>query len=712
MPAARLERLRELVQVHVDALPDRAVTPQAEVSTGSDSDGGVPLDPQLQPNDNHFTPLGTDHDSNTAPPSNADLSDQWAAWLDNIESSNTTNLETKQQPTAAPTASSAPVTGLQQGHLTAPDQLFTPIQALARYPYKFCDKTHMQDIASIFFDAGKFWEREWSLYYVWDIELAKPLILVGEAQVQELLTEINIHLGLDLRITDQQREEGLLVSFPDHPRCLPRYLGPSHSREEYNNMVNNAPSESFRAAGEKPAPDLQPPTLEEFKQLMEDLWELQKAKTKAGKVKKHQERLVKQKTMVDQFKRTQRYLGLRPAVVEGTSTTTPPLAIDPSSPAPYECDRSVVFVCVDVESYERAHHKITEVGVATLDTRDLIGVAPGVDGEVWRKQIRARHFRINEHKHLRNGTFVSDHADGFLFGESTFVPLAQAAQHVAACFHAPFGAHHSNNAGRAAPTLLDIDITEKRNIIFLGHDTLSDVRYLQQLGYDPLKVENIVEALDTASMYKVWRREQQSTSLGRILNDFDIVGWRLHNAGNDAAYTVQAMLGICVREATIRGSNELIDMREDQKATREATALEEVQQRIKDDADGWSDQEADGDGGAPVPLATSAQSKSAPGQTKLRLVPQYDNGLYDHSQNHRGGQGRGGGRGHYSKEYQQWGAQRVQRGPDQPHDRVVVRGWDSQGAMTHDAAQAENQGGLQNSDAQATNLGSQAHFYW
>jgi uncharacterized membrane protein YgcG len=379
-------------------------------------------------------------------------------------------------------------------------------------------------------------------------------------------------------------------------------------------MAENAPNERFRAAGEASHPPLEPHTLEDFKQLMENLTEAQKAKNKANKQKKQQERLGKNKSMQDQLKRAGRYLGLRSSVQDPLSPTKSP-AVDPSMPAPFPFDQSVVFVCVDVESYERAHNKITEVGVATLDTRDLVGVAPGVNGEAWRAKIRAHHFRINEYRHLVNSDFVTGHPDGFYFGQSTFIPLKEAADHVAACFHAPFGALDGEYPSHYDPN-------EKRNIIFLGHDTLGDVRYLQQLGYDPIKVENILEAMDTATMYRVWQREQQPTSLGKILLYFNIDGWKLHNAGNDAVYTVQAMLAICVQEATLRGSRELEDLREQEKAARLQAALDEAEQKAKDDAEGWSDHEVAGDGGAPVPLASVIVPK--PAQPKVKPIPQYD----------------------------------------------------------------------------------------
>jgi len=154
-------------------------------------------------------------------------------------------------------------------------------------------------------------------YYVWDTDKEKPLILVSEAQFQYFLNEVNATLKLDLKITDQQREDNLVCGFFDHPRCRPRYLGRSYSREEYNKMVENTPDPDFHAPGEPIPPPLPTRTLEDFRQLMEELWELQKGKSKAQKRKKQQERIVKQQSMTDSFKRAQRYLGLRPTLQNG-----------------------------------------------------------------------------------------------------------------------------------------------------------------------------------------------------------------------------------------------------------------------------------------------------------------------------------------------------------------------------------------------------------
>jgi hypothetical protein len=82
--------------------------------------------------------------------------------IEGVESSY--NMGTK-KPSADRLVGSAALTtaGLSRGDLAAARDHFTPVLALAKYPYKFCNKSHSQDIASAFFDAGKFWNRTWDL---------------------------------------------------------------------------------------------------------------------------------------------------------------------------------------------------------------------------------------------------------------------------------------------------------------------------------------------------------------------------------------------------------------------------------------------------------------------------------------------------------------------------------------------------------------------
>lgn len=155
-------------------------------------------------------------------------------------------------------------------------------------------------------------------YYLWDIDESKPLIVVSQNQVERLLTEINSRFNLKLTITDSQREEGFVNRFPYHPRCRPRYLGRSQTKEEYERMTSDVPGVLARTLGELDPPSLDARLIEDFKVMIADAWQMTKNKSKASKEKKRVDRMQKLKLMTDELKRAQRYLGLRPTATEGT----------------------------------------------------------------------------------------------------------------------------------------------------------------------------------------------------------------------------------------------------------------------------------------------------------------------------------------------------------------------------------------------------------
>jgi hypothetical protein len=175
---------------------------------------------------------------------------------------------------------------------------------------------------------------------------------------------------------------------------------------------------------------------------MELIIQLQKNKKTATAEKRKKDRIERQKTWCHSLKRIQRYLGLREvrqvdeeaiqaslelsgwadkadfdaAVKEAFSKLGPSASFDAEKLAPYTTENDVVFVCVDIEAYERNSRQITEIGIATLDTRDIQSLTPGKQGEEWMKKIRARHFRVKEHANLHNTEFVAGCADKFDFG--------------------------------------------------------------------------------------------------------------------------------------------------------------------------------------------------------------------------------------------------------------------------------------------------------
>lgn len=348
-----------------------------------------------------------------------------------------------------------------------------------------------------------------------------------------------------------------------------------------------------------------------FRKKMEAAVDATRKKNKASKAKKRETQIKKQQDWCRSLKRLQCYLGLLPRYNRGDSIAaqeedernygldcgTVTKSLDVNEPVAFLFDREPIFISVDVESNERSHNQITEIGVSTLDTRDLVAIPPGEGGMNWLAKIRSRHFRISEYSHVVNRDFVSGCPDKFEFGESEWVCLKEAAKMIDSCFQPPYSANadtlmlnvtrernsnmdstDSDDGGGVLldPVLADFNnfqqnqgglVKEPRNIILLGHDTQADVAYLRSLGcttfgaqtpnteatYGELGSEHgqsagirFLEALDTATLFRAFKREPHNRSLGHILVEFGLTGWHLHNAGNDAYYTMQCMIGLAL----------------------------------------------------------------------------------------------------------------------------------------------------------------------
>lgn len=162
---------------------------------------------------------------------------------------------------------------------------------------------------------------------------------------------------------------------------------------------------------------------------------------------------------VKQLQQVQQYFGLRPQVTEPhaidlTNRTweeqeylrkaqlrTCGIVLEPINlmqRVVYPFENSVVFVCIDAESYEGNHRLITEIGISILDTLDLKHIPPGNGGENWIKYIRSRHIRIKGREHLVNRDFCQANPDAFDFGVSEFIEPRNSANLVDSCFRWPF----------------------------------------------------------------------------------------------------------------------------------------------------------------------------------------------------------------------------------------------------------------------------------
>ena len=385
----------------------------------------------------------------------------------------------------------------------------------------------------------------------------KPLLLIPSREVDALFKEIHKTLGIYCRFPDITRHPGFDIGFEEGPR--PRYLGrltDECSLTDLEGMIPDTIQQWPEVVEDTSFPA--------FRRKMEAAILAGKNRQKNAKDRKRRDRVATKRSWCAQLRRLQCYLGVRPrGTVDKAEFHNNPnhtweesqaaqkayeIAaglklpnLDYTQLAPHPFDRDVVFVCVDVEAYEKDRHQITEIGISTLDTRDLKSITPGEGGAEWMKKIRARHFRIIELSHLRNSEFVSGCAEKFLerFGTSEWISIREAPQIVATGFRHPFSApgeyrpyaNEANKLSRSGQYIPPVDSSQpKRTIVLVGHDTQADIEYLRKIGYDVSNLSNLIEAIDTADLFRALKHEQQTRSLGAVLLELEMVGWHLHNA--------------------------------------------------------------------------------------------------------------------------------------------------------------------------------------
>lgn len=270
-----------------------------------------------------------------------------------------------------------------------------------------------------------------------------------------------------------------------------------------------------------------------------------KNKKKTSKTERQQERHHVQLDYQRCLTRIQCYFGLQDGQTIDESfenfgnEKTPDLQpLDVKTASAFPMWKKPVLISFDVESNEYSHSQVTEIGVSVLDTQDLIGIPPGENGTEWTSRIQSRHFRVREYANVVNNSFVSGCPDKFEFGESEWVDSAELIAAVEECF-------------RIRTTSEDNNSQNPRNIIIVGHAVACDVKYLREQGatiFDQTESSPaIIERIDTAQLFRVWKKEQQQRSLAKVLDELGILGWNLHNAGNDARYTLEAAVRIAVK---------------------------------------------------------------------------------------------------------------------------------------------------------------------
>jgi DNA polymerase III alpha subunit (gram-positive type) len=87
-----------------------------------------------------------------------------------------------------------------------------------------------------------------------------------------------------------------------------------------------------------------------------------------------------------------------------------------------------------------------------------------------------------------------------------------------------------------------------RPVVLVGHDIQQDINYIKILGLNLCDNDHLLEIVDTKNIHQHIGRLMNGAALGKILRELNIPHTHLHNAGNDAVYTLQALLGLVVKK--------------------------------------------------------------------------------------------------------------------------------------------------------------------
>lgn len=187
--------------------------------------------------------------------------------------------------------------------------------------------------------------------------------------------------------------------------------------------------------------------------------------------------------------------------------------------------RTMVLFCIDVEAWERDNSIITEIGISVYD--------PLEQEDAMMPSINSFHIIPREHASYKNGRYVPDHSRFFAGNATHVMDLEDAIVFIELLIMKYFEEH-------PLPCCL------------VGHDLKGDVKWLNTLGISFPERHN---RLDTQRLLSY--STGQKNSLTNCLRLLEIPHSHLHNAGNDAFYTL--LLALKASDPVSRGRFSLDD---------------------------------------------------------------------------------------------------------------------------------------------------------
>ena len=227
-----------------------------------------------------------------------------------------------------------------------------------------------------------------------------------------------------------------------------------------------------------------------------------------------------------------------------------------------------VFVSLDLEvaSDRRRVHLSSEkpvvrqLGFARLDTRDIHSLSPSSD---LRRLISLSMFKV---KALRKSKREDREC---VFAQTQHITQNQVLTVIGRNLHIKDGSD-----GRQHGQL--------RKIVLVGHSVREDLRFLHLLGIDVSSLAHVLAIIDTHTISRFVFPPYHPTLFPEPGQDFSLAGVlaelgcrphpsELHNAGNDAVFTLYAMLLLAIKRSAARAG----ELTED-----ESTSLEVIRRVV------------------------------------------------------------------------------------------------------------------------------------
>lgn len=412
--------------------------------------------------------------------------------------------------------------GLKAGELFAMSLPFTPWELATTYPAMYIGKANRPRAEPYFEDILE--GNTWDFFYLYNprsLEEA-PKLFVPTVQFEHFLRIVNALAGIRLTIPPGVPGSKFHLKFGEGCSPRPRFLGRSICESDFTNIRLKTPIHHDDDVGKGVSEAV-------IDDLVRKLHVLKFAKKEAKKEKNAKRREEANMRRLDGIRSVQRMLGLRP--VAGVSARQ----VDIEQVIPHDRELDAVFAAVDIEVAEESHSVILEVGISILDTREVVNVPPGINAQNWSSLIEYHHLLVYETRFQRNYKYCHGCPDAFNFGTSETPRLGELTGRVRALLAQHTAAPASNPMQR------------NRTLILVGHDIAADLNYLQDIDVNPGQLPGFLGCADTKDMHQAWRSCPSGCNLGAVCGDLEIPTRNLHNAGNDAAYTLQAMLALAVR---------------------------------------------------------------------------------------------------------------------------------------------------------------------